>query len=124
AELKQTDATARLSSRLDVFAPSNANQEVSIENETLRIEFLRHPNGFAGARILTRKSNGWVQAAVWSPLFRVVNDTKSAEQARQISPGEARLTNASRNSVLFVQTARDADGVDWESLLRVSLETN
>src|SRR5213079_2591992 len=52
----------------------------------------------------------------------IVSDTKSAERTWEIRPHEARLTKMSRRSVEFVQTAHDADGVEWRANLRVMLE--
>src|SRR6266545_4976499 len=61
-----------------------ANRNVTVENDVLRLEFVRQADGFAYAKILARQSTGWAQVAVWRPLFRVVNDTASGERGWEI----------------------------------------
>src|SRR5439155_1018205 len=86
------------------------------------LEFLRQPDGFACARIFARENSGWAQVAVWRPLFRVVGETKPGEQSWELGPRRTRQTKATRDSVTFVQTWRDPDGVEWEERLRVKIE--
>ncbi|TMQ02082.1 MAG: hypothetical protein E6L09_00360 [Verrucomicrobia bacterium] len=105
-----------------LVAPPGPNHNVIVENSGLRLEFVRQPDGFACAKILTRQSNTWTQVAAWSPLFRVVSDTRSGVEAWEIRPRKTKLAHASKDSVQFVQTAQDSDGVTWTAELRVNVD--
>src|SRR5256884_2307333 len=94
-------------------ASAEPHPDAAIQNGRMKLEFFRKPDGFAYAKVLASQNRGWTQVAAWHPLFRIVSDTKSAERTWEIRPHEARLTKMSRRSVEFVQTAHDADGVEW-----------
>jgi hypothetical protein len=124
AVLKQEEGNAQLGARIDVFDPRRTDRNVILHNEVLRLEFVHQPDGFAFAKILARRGDGWTPVAVWTPLFRVIGDTRSGEQDLAIRSRKARLARAAMDTVEFIQTARDQDGVDWEARLRVRLETH
>ena len=121
ASLTTQAQIARKNSSL-LVAPAGPNHNVIVENGGLRLEFVRQPDGFACAKILTRQSNTWTQVAAWSPLFRVVSDTRSGVEAWEIRPRKAKLAHASKDSVQFVQAAQDSDGVTWTAGLRVNVD--
>ncbi|PYM12980.1 MAG: hypothetical protein DME18_10095, partial [Verrucomicrobia bacterium] len=124
SQLVQAETTNRLNSELRVLAVDPPDHDVTISNDLLSVQFVRQPDGFAYAKVLARQDSGWTQVAVWHPLFRIVSDTKSGERVWEIHPREARLTKTPErdDSVAFVQTARDKDGVEWEARLHASVE--
>ncbi|HXT41375.1 MAG TPA: hypothetical protein VN887_15300 [Candidatus Angelobacter sp.] len=122
AELMQPGPTEQLTSKLDIFAPPKPRQDAIVGNDQVRLEFVRQRGGFAYAKILFHEATGWTPVAVWSPLLRIVTDTGSDEQSFEIHPRRALLSKGRNDSVEFVQTQRDADGVSWEARLRVTVE--
>src|SRR5690242_2444276 len=122
AELMQAGPTEQLTSKLDIFAPPKPRQDAIVGNDQVRLEFVRQRDGFAYAKILFHQATGWTPVAVWSPLLRIVTDTVSDEQPLEIHPHKALRPKGRNDSVEFVQTQRDADGVSWEARLRVNIE--
>jgi hypothetical protein len=99
-----------------------------IQNEAVRLDFVRQPNGFAHANVFARQSNNWTQVAVWRPLFQVVSETQGGVQTREMRPVEARRSSGKGNrtaqSIEFAAKGRDSDGVEWRAKLEVRLDAD
>lgn len=108
-ELQASVGTNVLKSRLEISRPLFTN---SIQNEHLKIDFIREPDGYAFARIFGRHQKAWREVALWTPLFKIQDWT--------VRPLAAASHN--KSSIAFVQPALDLDGVEWEVRLRVTLE--
>jgi hypothetical protein len=110
------------SRRIDVASPPKAIETLS--NEFVRIDFLRQSDGWTAARIFGRHGGDWTPLAVWSPLFRIGADTRSGAPDWQLRPAKFKRarTPLGGQTLTLNGTARDADGVAWTGLLRVTLE--
>ncbi|MEK7686596.1 MAG: hypothetical protein AAB466_14360 [Verrucomicrobiota bacterium] len=113
------------SGSLEVFPAPQASSS-SIQNEHLKLEFGRALEGFAYAKVFARQDDSWQPVAVWRPLFRTVAETQAGEKDWEIRPRELQRLNRSpagqAGTIAFQETSRDADGVVWETTLRVTLE--
>lgn len=116
-ELHAKVGTNELRSRLEVSSPLGAT---SIANDQLKLDFVREPDGFAAVRIFARHGKGWKEVAVWTPLFKLVTDTKAGIQEWTVRP--LATSSQSRSAIEFLQPALDADGVEWQVRLRVRLD--
>jgi hypothetical protein len=110
------------SRRIDVAGPPKAIETLS--NEFVRLDFLRQSDGWTAARVFGRHGGDWTPLAVWSPLFRVGADARDGSLDWQLRPTKFKRvrTSSGGQTVTLTGTVRDADGVAWTGLLRVTLE--
>ncbi len=108
---------------VEVFAPVLPGDTWSIQNEQIKVQFVPQAGTFAFARVFARQADDWTPVAVWRPLFQIVAETKAGAQTLEIRPHTARQT-ADGRTMEFSETIRDADGVAWETRLRVALDSN
>ncbi len=129
AKLVSPDDSTEQTARIETLARPAAGGAKVIENESLKLEFVRQPDGFAYANIFARDQGDWTRVGVWRPLMRVVSDSENGTQDREIRPNTISLTRKCAppgppDSAEFSETVRDDDGVAWQTHLRVELETN
>jgi hypothetical protein len=129
AKLFSPDDSAEQTARLETFAHPGAGGGKVIENESLKLEFVRQRDGFAYANIFARDQGDWTRVGVWRPLMRVVSDSQHGPQDREIRPKTISLSRkralaGPADSAEFAETVRDGDGVAWRARLRVELQAN
>jgi len=108
---------------VEVFLPPKAGRIRVLENKSLRLEFVRADQGYAYARILTRRKGQWRPVGVWRPLMRAVLDTSQGEKDWEIRPrGVSAIQDQKAHALEFTQRVHDPDGVEWTCLLRVVLD--
>jgi hypothetical protein len=126
ADLSVPGDLIRRVASVDVF--SRPTDLRTLQNDHLKIEFARQARGYAYATLYSRQGRDWVPVAVWSPLLRIVSDTRNGETAWEVNPRTAPSLRAPglnvNNSVQFLEKHKDADGVEWEVRLGVRLEPN
>jgi hypothetical protein len=126
AQVLHPQVVAERRTEVEVFEPVQAGEEHVVQNEHLKIEFVRQAGGFAYAKLLARQQAAWAQVAAWRPLFRIAQEAKGKDhtwEPRPPTPSALRENGRDvPNAVLFVARQADADGVEWEARLSVRLE--
>ncbi|MBI4324701.1 MAG: hypothetical protein HY674_05500 [Chloroflexi bacterium] len=126
ARLLHPQSSDEQSGIVEVFPALQAKDTASVQNEQLKLEFGRASEGFAYAKVFARQDSTWKPVAIWRPLFRIVAETQAGEKDWEIRPRELQQLNRSpagqAGTIAFQETARDADGVVWETTLRITLE--
>lgn len=115
ARLLMPEFSTQTNANVEIFAAAKAR---SVENDYLKLEFVRQPDGYAHANILAREGETWKRVGVWRPLFRVISDQKQGEKDWEIRP---RKISMQKQAATFEERIRDADGVEWQVRLRVEL---
>lgn len=108
----------------ETFARPREGRTQALENNQLKIEFVRAAAGYAYARIFGRQDGQWTQVGVWRPFFRILLETRQGEKDWEIRPQRFHKIprDARGQTVEFVERLADADGVSWTVSLRVVLE--
>jgi hypothetical protein len=97
-----------------------ADEPATIENEMVKIAFIKEASGYASARVYARHQREWIEAAVWRPLWHFISEAKSGD-----AEWDAWALNSSqltKSSIEFRQAALDPNGVEWKLRLAVALE--
>ncbi len=109
-----------LTNRLDILGPPVAVE--SLTNRHMKLDFDRHQEGFACARIYARQDAGWTPIAVWTPLFGIAGDLPQGVGTDRIRPKQVRrlALPGGGEALEFTGTAR-TDHATWQVKLRVEL---
>jgi len=84
----------------------------TIQNDYVRLDFVRESDGYDSARIWGREGKKWMEVGVWKPLFKIDD--------RLIQPLAPRTHT--KSAIEFVQSALDTNGVECQANLRVTLD--
>jgi hypothetical protein len=124
AQLRLDARIEQRTSEIELLTPRRLTR--LIENERLALSLSHQSRGYAFAEVAAREGNAWKPVAVLTPLFAMTLDTRSGERDWNPLPRSLRrFTPADEpGSAELRGQARDPDGVLWQVLLRVTLETN
>lgn len=124
ARLRMDETAEQGTVPIELLAPRPLTR--LIDNQHISISVSHQPRGYAFAEIAAREGEKWTPLAVLTPLFGMVLDTRTGEREWNLLPRSLRRFTAAGKApaVELRGQARDPDGVLWQALLRVTLETN
>ncbi|MFQ6039776.1 MAG: hypothetical protein ACE5PV_02875 [Candidatus Poribacteria bacterium] len=97
---------------------------ILMENEFLRIVFVRGNNGFGYYTLSVAKGGNYQQVATAHPISAFTyRDSNGVLQSVTLRPKEYRLegNNRGESSVIFTAQEKDVDGISWHFAARFSL---
>ena len=100
------------------------NDGLLLENEFMRVVFVRGNNGFGYYTISVAKDGNYQQVATGHPISEFAyQDSNGVLQSITIRPKEYQLAgnNRGESSVIFTAHEEDVDGISWHFTARFSL---
>jgi hypothetical protein len=97
-----------------------------VENEHFSLSGSQQSRGYTFAQFSVRDGDEWTPLGVLTPLFGMVLETRAGEREWSLLPRSLRRSTPAGEppSAELRGQARDPDGVLWQVLLRMTLETN
>lgn len=75
----------------EVFPPADPGRTQVLENDQVRLEFVRTGEGIAYVQLFGRQNNRWVLTGVWRPLFRALLETRAGDWDWEVRPTQLKL---------------------------------